>query len=69
MSDSELKLSYKEAIAELEKIVNALQNDNCDIDNMVALTRRATVLLKLCRERLTTTEQQLQQALADLQAK
>lgn len=61
------QLSYNQALAELEGIVNTLQSANCDIDGMVALTRRAASLLQLCRSRLTTTEQQLRDTLAMLQ--
>jgi exodeoxyribonuclease VII small subunit len=62
------ELSYTQALAELEEIVAALQSDNCDIDTMVEKTRRASELLKICRTRLTTTEQQLKETLASLQA-
>lgn len=61
------ELSYTQALAELEEIVAALQSDNCDIDTMVEKTRRASELLKICRTRLTTTEQQLKETLASLQ--
>ena len=59
-------ISYNDALKELEGIIAKLRSDQCDIDSMVAMTRRAAELLKLCRERLTTTEDQLQKALADL---
>lgn len=62
------EMSYNQALAELQKIVETLQNPGCDVDRMVDLTRRATGLLALCRSRLTTTEQQLQAALAALTA-
>lgn len=61
------QLTYSQALAQLEKIVAELQSDQCDIDNMVVLTRRGAELLSLCRERLTTTEQQLRDVLAQLQ--
>ena len=61
------ELTYSQALAELEKIVATLQSDKCDIDSMVALTRRATELLTSCRNRLTTTEEQLRTTLVALQ--
>lgn len=60
-------MTYTEALSELEKIVTTLQSDNCDIDRMVELTRRATELLTFCRSRLTTTEEELKSVLATLQ--
>lgn len=59
-------LTYAQALAELETIVNTLQSDKCDVDRMVSLTRRATELLASCRRRLTATDDQLRQALAAL---
>ncbi|MBO5054633.1 MAG: exodeoxyribonuclease VII small subunit [Muribaculaceae bacterium] len=60
-------MTYTEALTELEKIVTILQSDNCDIDRMVELTRRATELLTFCRTRLTTTEEELRTVLSSLQ--
>ena len=51
---SEVKdLTYNQAVAELEQI------DECDIDRLAALTRRATELIAECRSRLTATEEEL----------
>jgi exodeoxyribonuclease VII small subunit len=61
------QIKYSEALSELESIVSALQSDNCDIDTMVAKTKRASELLKICRSRLTATEQELKDVLAELQ--
>jgi exodeoxyribonuclease VII small subunit len=60
------EMPYNEALKELEGIVATLRSNECDIDRMVALTRRAGELLKMCRERLTTTEEQLKTVLAEL---
>ena len=61
-------ISYNTAIAELEKILATLRSDNCDVDALTGLTRRATELLTICRDRLTTTEAELQTILASLEA-
>lgn len=60
------ELTYTQALKELEQTVATLQGDNCDIDAMVALTKRATELLATCRARLTATEEQLRETLAQL---
>lgn len=59
-------IKYSEALDELGKIVKTLQSDNCDVDNMVALTRRATELLAICRQRLMATDEQLKASLEAL---
>ncbi|MCC8038673.1 MAG: exodeoxyribonuclease VII small subunit [Bacteroidales bacterium] len=61
------EITYNKAITELETILQTMQSDRCDIDKLSALTRRAAELIKLCRARLTATDQELQQILASLQ--
>ncbi|MCM1355648.1 MAG: exodeoxyribonuclease VII small subunit [Staphylococcus sp.] len=60
------ELTYAQSVSELEAIVRMMQSDNCDIDHLAAYTRRATELLKACRARLTTTEEELRDILASL---
>lgn len=62
------ELTYNAALAELEKILATLRSDNCDVDSLAALTRRATELLNICRDRLTATEEELRTILASLEA-
>jgi len=61
------ELSYNQAVSELEAILRTMQNDSCDIDKLTVYTRRATELLKECRSRLTTTDEELRAILADLE--
>jgi len=57
---SEVKdLTYNQAVAELEQILRLMQSDECDIDRLAALTRRATELIAECRSRITATEEEL----------
>lgn len=60
------ELTYAQSVSELESILRMMQSDNCDIDHLAAYTRRATELLKACRTRLTTTEEELRDILASL---
>ena len=60
--------SYTKSLAELEKILAELRSDACDVDTLAARTRRAVELLKFCRERLTTTEDELRTILQSLQS-
>ena len=53
------ELTYTEAVAELESIVAKLRGDNCDVDALTAMTRRAAELLAACRARLTATDAEL----------
>lgn len=61
------ELTYNEAFAELDGILRLMQSDQCDIDRLAALTRRATELITECRARLTATDEELKTILAELE--
>ncbi len=67
MKNSE-NLTYTKAIAELEAILASIRSENCDVDTLADRTRRAGKLLAFCRERLTTTEEELDKILAEFDA-
>lgn len=67
MSTPVNELTYTEAVSELEKILAYMQGDKCDVDKLSALTRRATELLKECRQRLTATDEELRSILSQLE--
>lgn len=60
--------TYKDSLAELERILAELRSDSCDVDTLAARTRRAVELLNFCRQRLTTTDAELRTILESLQA-
>ena len=62
----EKKMTYSEAIAELEKIVAEMQSENCSIDNLSAYTSRSLELLKVCKAKLLTTDEEMKKILAEL---
>lgn len=69
MEEKEIKqLTYNEAITELETILRTMQSDQCDIDRLAGLTRRATALIAECRSRLVATDEELKAILADLES-
>lgn len=64
---SEIKdLSYSEALAELEQILQKMQRPDCDIDSLAAYTSRALALLKHCKTRLTSVDEEVKRCLAEL---
>ncbi|MDE7381140.1 MAG: exodeoxyribonuclease VII small subunit [Muribaculaceae bacterium] len=67
-NESEIgKLSYTEAVAELEEILRNMQNPNCDIDLLANYTARALVLMKHCKERLTKVDEEVSRCLKELE--
>ena len=61
------KLTYSAAMQELEEIVEKLQSPRCEVDELCDLTRRAMELLKFCRTKLTSTDEELKKLLDNLE--
>ncbi len=57
-------MKYEEALAELERIVAHIENGQPDIDTLGQQLKRAQQLLKLCRDRLTKTDEEIAQILS-----
>lgn len=45
-----------------------MQSDECDIDSLAGYTSRALELLKFCKEKLFTTDQEVKKCLEALSA-
>lgn len=63
----EKEYNYTEAVAELEKILAAMESENCDIDKLAGYTARALELLKFCRQRLFNVNEEVEKCLKELQ--
>jgi exodeoxyribonuclease VII small subunit len=62
------EISYAEALAELEGILDELDGDEVDVDVLGARVRRASELLRLCRERIAGARFEVEQVVAELEA-
>jgi exodeoxyribonuclease VII small subunit len=63
---SEIKMSYKEALAEIEKIVEKIENEELDVDELSVMVKRAGELLQWCKKKLKATEEELNLTMEDL---
>ncbi len=45
-------VGYEEAVTELEEILEALSDDDIDVDHLAERVKRATELVKVCRDRI-----------------
>lgn len=61
------KLGYTDAITEIEQIVAELENGELDVDNLSAKVKRASELIKLCKTKLRSTEEEIEDVLKDLE--
>ena len=57
--------SYEAAILELQQMVDKLQNNEISIDDLGKQTERAAELINYCREKLRSTEGNLQTMLGE----
>jgi exodeoxyribonuclease VII small subunit len=56
-------MKYEEALKELEQIVSKMENNEVGIDVMTEQLKRAQQLIKLCRDRLTKTDEEIKKIL------
>lgn len=61
----EKKLSYSEAIQEIEQILARLREERIDVDSLTAEVKRATELIAQCRAQLTDVEQAVKKQLEE----
>ena len=59
-------MTYTQAITELEEIVKKMQSPECSIDNLSQYTARSLQLLKVCKAKLTQTDEDLRKVLAEM---
>ncbi len=57
------KISYKSAVDELEKIVHSIENESIDVDQLSEKVKRASLLLKICSDKLRLTEKEVEKIL------
>lgn len=59
------EFSYDAAMKELQEIAAQLQGDAISIDDLAEKVSRATELIRLCREKLRHTEEDIQELTMD----
>ena len=60
------KISYSEAFAELQQIVLEMENSEIGLDLLDSKVKRASVLLKICKNKLYKTEENVQETLKNM---
>lgn len=59
------EIKYEAAFAELQSIVQRMENDELDIDQLTTQLKRAQELIKLCRDKLTKTDEEIKKILTE----
>lgn len=60
--------SYTKAYEELQQIVEGMENEDINIDDLEKNIKRATELLKICKDKLHKTEQSVLKNLEEIKA-
>ena len=62
------KPGYAEAFEELQKIIGEIESGQISVDELSNKVRRASELIVICKAKLTTTEENVNQILKDLES-
>ena len=59
------EMKYEEAVHQLEEIVQKMENSDYSIDEIAVQLQTAQRIIKLCKDKLTKTEQEIQKIQAE----
>jgi exodeoxyribonuclease VII small subunit len=65
---SKKKLSYKEAVAEIEEILAKIENEELDVNMLSENVKRVSALIKFCKDKLRATEEEVNKILKDIES-
>ncbi len=60
------ELTYTEAFEQLQKIVSQMENADISVDKLSDNIKKAAKLIKICKDKLTKTEQEINKTLTEL---
>ena len=58
--------NYAEAFEELQQIVSEIEEGHISVDELSEKVKRAALLIKICKAKLTSTEEDVNKILKDL---
>lgn len=61
------EIKYTEAFEELQQIVQEIEEGEITVDELAVKVRRAAQLIRICRQKLTTTEENVNDILKELE--
>ena len=57
------QVKYEDAVRELEQIVRQMENNEFDIDQLSEKLKRVQMLIRLCKDKLTQTDEEIKKIL------
>lgn len=61
------KITYNQAMSEIEEIIAKIENEELDVDKLAEKVKRVSVLIKICKDKLTKTNEQVEQILKEME--
>ncbi len=61
------KITYADAFSELQQIVRELEEGEIGVDDLSEKVKRAAELIRVCKDKLQHTEEDVQQILKELE--
>jgi exodeoxyribonuclease VII small subunit len=61
------EISYSDAFAELQQLVKDMEDGEISVDDLALKVKRASELIKICKNKLSTTEEDVNQILRELE--
>lgn len=61
------KITYNEAISEIEEILEKIEHEELDVDELAEKVKRVSLLLKTCKDKLLKTNEQVEQILKEME--
>jgi exodeoxyribonuclease VII small subunit len=61
------KLNYTEAFEELQQLVNEIEGGKISVDELSEKVKRAAFLIKICKQKLTATEGDINQIIKEME--
>ena len=60
------EIPYTHAIEELEEIVSSIENEDVNVDELSVKVKRAAELIKICKDKLHNTEEEVNSILKEI---
>lgn len=62
------QINYKDAFEELQSIVTEIEHGEISVDELSEKVKRASFLIKICKSKLQSTEEDVNKILKELEA-
>ncbi len=61
------KLTYREAVAEIDEILEKIEQEELDVDELSEKVKRVSVLIRFCKEKLHKTGEEVENILKEME--